>query len=73
MARPARRVIKTIAMRLGISFREVEKWSLEDIREYMVLLRPEKPSAADPSTLDQTPEQLEAGLMAAFGKPKVTH
>lgn len=69
MARPWRRVIKTVASRIGISHREVEQWSLEDIREYMVMFRPE-PETGKP--VMQTPEQLNAGLMAAFGKPKVT-
>jgi hypothetical protein len=62
-----RRLILSLASRIGISHREVESWSFEEIREWLVILAPKKPGAAP---LTQTPEQLEGGLFAAFGKQR---
>lgn len=72
MARPWRRVIVGLAIRIGIPYTEVERWDMEAIREHLVVLAEiNKPAGAAPRAVLQTPQEVERGLVAAFGKPKV--
>ena len=67
MARPLRRVLIGLSVRLKISIREVESWDIPTIREYMAYLmkqeEPEKPA-------NQTPEEIAATFAAAFARKK---
>lgn len=59
MARPLRRVLIGLSIRLGIDIRLVEQWDMRTIREYVCELTKD--------SRDQPSQVLEANLMAAFG------
>lgn len=54
MALPLRRVVIGLAIRLNRRHEEIERWPMEVLREYMVMLReinaPSKPEARTPQT-----------------------
>lgn len=65
MARPLRRVLIGLSVRLQISIREVELWDIPTIREYMAfLMHQNKPSVPEA----QSPEEIAANFEAAFRK-----
>jgi hypothetical protein len=66
MARPLRRVVIELALRIGLDYRVVEQWDMEAIREHIAILS----DSSKPKARVQTPEELHRGLMAAFGNPK---
>jgi hypothetical protein len=74
MARPRRRVLILLSIRIGVPLRELEMLDSETVRQYLVMLRElNKPSPApDPKTpaKQQTPEEMMAAVGAALGHIK---
>lgn len=68
MARPLRRDVIGLSIRLGIDYRVIETWPIPRIAEYMAILRamnrPPKNESAE-----QSPEEVERRLKAAYGNP----
>jgi hypothetical protein len=69
MARPWRRVLISLSIRLGISIREIETWNMRTIREFIAVLTENGKPADDKKLREQSPEELEAALRGLFGKP----
>jgi hypothetical protein len=69
MARPWRRVLIQLSIRLGISIREVESWDMRTIREFIAVLTENGKPTDDKKLREQSPEELEAALRGLFGKP----
>lgn len=64
MARPSRRVLIGLSVRLGKSIYEIETWEIPVIREYMAYLmkeaKPERGAAQMP--VYQTPDEIAAAF-----------
>lgn len=66
MARPLRRVVIRLAIKLGIAPREVEQWSMADIRDCVAeLLDQSKPQTKEPEPFDEA--KFEASFNARCG------
>lgn len=65
MARPLRRALLALSVRLGVLVTEVERLPMPVIAEYIALLRGEELDNAKAQSGD-----VEQDLMRIFGKPK---
>jgi len=75
MARPWRRVLIGLSIRLGISVRELERYDIATVRQYLAMLdeinNPARKPATDPKSMaQQSPEQMMSAVGAALGHLK---
>lgn len=56
-----------LSQKLCISHREIETWDFEEIREHIAVLSVQA-KKTDGALVQQTPEEVERGLIQAFGR-----
>jgi hypothetical protein len=56
MARPWRRVLISLSIRLGISIREIETWNMRTIREFIAVLTENGKPADDKNCASNRPK-----------------
>jgi hypothetical protein len=73
MARPLRRVLIGLSIRIGVGVAELERYDMPTIREYLAMLseinKPTTPPRAGTSK-QQTPEEMMAAVTASLGHLK---
>jgi hypothetical protein len=69
MARPLRRVLISLSIRLHIDVDVIEQWSMRKVREYVAVLTEDSRPKAEEPIRAQSSEELNAALMRHFGKP----
>lgn len=74
MARPRRRVLILLSIRIGVSLRELEALDAETIRQYLVMLRelnkPSPRAGRVDASKQQTPEEMRAAIVSSLGHLK---